>query len=206
MRIFDISMPIHPDMPVYKDREEKRPQFTITADHPSHGVRETRIGLDLHTGTHIDAPLHMVEDGAGVEAYRLADLITSCKVLDLTSVTEAIRREDLQHLAIGAGDFVLFKTRNSQRPDFDFNFVYLAADAARYLAELGIKGVGFDALGIERNQPGHETHKILFAKEIIIIEGLRLGPVPPGEYRLIAAPLAIQGVEAAPARVLLIQD
>lgn len=83
------------------------------------------------------------------------------------------------------------------------DFVYVAQDAAELLAACGVHGVGIDALGIERSQPGHPTHKTLFDKDIIVIEGLRLEDVPQGQYLLFALPMPLVGLDAAPARVLL---
>lgn len=205
-RILDVSMPVSPDMPVYKNRNEKRPRFEIVREH-AQGARETRVSIDLHTGTHLDFPLHMVEDGADSNYHRVEDIVAPCLVLDLTGVRERITKEDLARKLdrLEHGDWVLLKTRNSFIDAFDFDFVYLDETGARYLAEgdIRIRGVGIDALGIERGQPGHETHKTLFAHGIGVLEGLRLRDVPAGRYTMIAAPIKLVGVEAAPTRVIL---
>ncbi|MBO8126946.1 MAG: cyclase family protein [Firmicutes bacterium] len=203
-KIYDVSMSIEPQMPVYKNKAEKRPVFEAISTHEEKGVQETRLCLDLHTGTHIDAPWHMLADGETVDSYALEDLMGPCKVVDLTGVRGVITPQDLAGQAEHGG-FLLIKTKNSFSEEFQPDFVYLGADAARYLAEIGVRGVGTDALGIERAQPGHETHKILFQHRIVVIEGLRLAEVPAGSYRLVVAPLKIKGVEAAPARVFLIE-
>ncbi|MNG35511.1 Kynurenine formamidase [compost metagenome] len=77
-------------------------------------------------------------------------------------------------------------------------------EAARYLIECGVRGIGVDGLGIERSQQGYPTHRQLFRNNIIIVEGLRLKAVQPGTYFLVVAPLKLIGVEAAPARAVLI--
>jgi arylformamidase len=146
----------------------------------------------------------------------LEQLVRHCKVLDLTHVNEAIGRADLECISSGmpgskspgivAGDFLLFKTKNSNDQAFNPAFVYLAEEGAKYLAELGIAGVGIDALGVERSQPGHPTHKALFGAGAVIIEGLQLREVPVGSYLMVAAPLRLIGLDAAPARVLLIEE
>ncbi|GAB7386714.1 cyclase family protein [Bacillaceae bacterium] len=205
VKVYDISAPIFEGMPVYKNKAEKQPQIEIVRDFATGNVRESRIHLDCHTGTHVDAPLHMIENGETIESIPLEDLVGPCKVFDLTEVNGGITSEHLKPLSIAKDDFVLFKTRNSFVDEFDFAFVYLQEDGARYLAEIGVKGVGIDALGVERSQPGHPTHRTLFAERIIIIEGLRLKDVPAGEYFLVAAPLKLIGTEAAPARVLLLE-
>jgi arylformamidase len=202
----DISMPICPGMPVYKNKEEKQPVFETTSDFSTASAHETRLHIDAHTGTHIDAPLHMLEGGATIESIVLSQLVRSCRVVDLTGVTDAIRAADVEELGPKAGEFLLFKTRNSSDDFFNPEFVYVSADAAQRLADAGIAGVGIDALGVERAQPGHETHKRLMNAGAIIIEGLRLADVEPGVYTLVAAPLALVGVDAAPARVFLMTE
>lgn len=203
LKIYDVSMAIHPGMAVYKNKTEKRPAMEVIQD-DSKGIRETRLYLDTHTGTHVDAPLHVIPGAPGVESLPPAAFFGPCRVLDLTGVEEKIERRDLAPHGIAAGDFVLCRTRNSWCEEFDFDFVYISEDAACYLAETGVRGVGLDALGVERDQPGYPTHRTLLTRNIMLIEGLRLKEVPPGGYFLLAAPLKLVGVEAAPARVLLV--
>lgn len=203
MSLYDISMTIHPDMQVYKNKPEKRPQFEITSDFVVGQSHETKIHLDVHTGTHIDAPLHMLPAGTTVDQLSLGNLIRPCKVIDLTHIQEAIHAQDLQSLEIDPDDFLLLKTQNSWDEQFNSHFIYVAKDAAQWLVQHHIAGVGVDGLGIEREQAGHPTHKILFQQNILIIEGLRLSSISPGIYLMIAAPIKLHGLDAAPARVIL---
>lgn len=206
--IIDISMPIHVDMPVYKNIPAKRPEFQITSQHTPGAlvtVRETRVHLDVHTGTHIDAPLHMVPDGGTIDEFNPAQMVRECRVVDLTHVQGSIHRADVEGLDVQENDFLLFKTSNSFDDVFNPEFIFLAQDAAEYLAEKKIAGVGTDALGIERAQTGHPTHKTLFKAGVTVIEGLRLAKVTAGTYTLIAAPLNLVGLDAAPARILLMR-
>jgi arylformamidase len=203
MKIYDVTAPIFEGMPVYKNKPEKQPKFsTVTNDY----VTESRVDMDVHTGTHIDAPLHMVKNGETFETISLEKLVGTCKVFDVTNVEDKILKADITHLDIQENDFVLFKTKNSFDKAFNFEFIYVAEDAAQYLAEKKVRGVGIDALGVERSQPGHPTHKTLFGNNIIIIEGLRLKDVPEGQYFMVAAPLKLVGTDAAPARVLLFEN
>ncbi|MDP4089333.1 MAG: cyclase family protein [Bacillota bacterium] len=206
MKIHDISMMIHKDMPVYNNIEDKRPRVEVVSTYETGSHYESRIRLDIHTGTHLDAPLHMVEGGDTIENIDLYKCITQCTVFDLTSVDLQITKADLEGLDIKEGQFVIFKTKTSFLTEFDFNFVFLEKSAAEYLRDKKIKGVGMDALGVERSQPGHETHKALLGSGIIVLEGLALKDIQPGEYTLIALPLKIQGAEGAPARAVLIEQ
>lgn len=206
MKIYDISMKIHFAMAVYKNKDDKRPIIKVVQDFANNSAYESSLTMNMHTGTHIDAPLHMVENGATMDEFNIERVITKCKVLDFTSIEHKITKEDLLTKEINKEDFILLKTRNSFQEDFDFNFVYVEESGAQYLKDKEIKGVGIDALGIERSQSGHETHKTLFSQGITIMEGLRLKDVAEGEYFLCALPLKISGVEASPARAVLIED
>ena len=205
MRVIDISMTVSGEMPVYHDSPAKRPVHTVDKRIPRDKTNESSLSMSLHTGTHLDAPLHMIEGGWPTEFLPLERLIAPCRVLDLTHVERGITREDLLPLDIRAGEFPLFKTRNSFDQKWREDFVYLEKTGAAYLADAGVSGVGTDALGIERAQPEHETHIALLQNEIIILEGLRLGHVAPGRYLLIALPVKIKDADGAPARAVLVE-
>lgn len=206
MRIIDISMLISQSMPTYKNRPEKAPLRAWAAKLPADGVNESVYTINLHTGTHLDAPLHISPGGQSTrEALPLERLFTRAKVFDLCHIKEGIAEKDLSGFDIRKGDFVLLKTSNSFDPrGGGASFIYLREDGARYLAGLGISGVGIDALGIERDQPGHKTHHALLDRGIIILEGLVLKDAEPGEYTLIALPLKLDEADGAPCRAVLI--
>ncbi|WP_445509242.1 cyclase family protein [Rossellomorea marisflavi] len=203
MKIYDVTAPIHSDMPVYKNKPEKKP--SIKTDTNGH-VTESRISIDLHTGTHVDAPLHMFNEGETIETIDIKQLVRQVKVFDLTDAEENISYDDIKDLDIEENDFVIFKTKNSWDEEFNFEFIYVAADAAKHLAEKKIAGVAIDALGIERAQEGHPTHRTLMGNGVIIMEGLRLKDIEPGQYFMVAAPLNVQKTDASPARVLLFDE
>ncbi|WP_010173315.1 cyclase family protein [Bacillus coahuilensis] len=203
MKLYDVTAPIFQGMPVYKNKEEKQPSIqTVTNAH----VTESRISMDLHTGTHVDAPLHMMNDGQTIETIELEQLVRPVKVFDVTKTEGKVSKQDLTSFNIEKNDFILLKTKNSFDDHFNFEFIYVAEDAATFLVEKGIAGVGIDALGIERAQEGHPTHKALMSNDVIIIEGLRLKDVPEGDYFMMAAPLKLRGVDAAPARIILMEQ
>ncbi|MBB3114714.1 arylformamidase [Paenibacillus phyllosphaerae] len=204
-KIYDISMTIQPNMPVFNRNEAGQPVIRNVANHgETDGVYESRLDLNLHTGTHVDAPLHMVKDGATIEKIGLEELVGTARVVDLTHCQAFITKEDLEQLGLQRNEWVLFKTRNSYSDEFEFDFVYLREDGTRYLVDIGVRGIGTDALGIERAQKEYPTHRTLFRNSIIIVEGLRLADVTPGTYLMVIAPLKLAGVEAAPARALLL--
>lgn len=205
MKIYDISMEVHPEMQVWEDIKGLKPKL----DSKTSGyVTNTMMTTGLHNGTHIDAPLHMLENGDTFETIKLERLVRNVKVIDLTTVEDGITRSNLEAHSIEKNDFILCKTKNSyhEEPAFDHQFIFLKEDGAEYLIEKGIEGVGIDTLGIERSQEGHPTHRNLFSNDIIIVEGLRLKDITPGNYFMVAAPLKLAGTEAAPARVILLEE
>ena len=153
----------------------------------------------------LDTPKHMIQNGYTLEDLELSKVITACKVFDLTNVEDKITDKDLMGLDIQEGDFILLKTKNSFEDILESNFIYVDKSGAEYLAKLKIKGVGIDSLGIERDQPDHETHINLFNADIMILEGIVLKDIEEGKYLLNAAPIFIPGAEAAPVRAYLIK-
>ena len=203
--VIDISMEISEDMMVYKNRKENLPKITTTRDFTDSDAFETAMTIGMHTGTHLDCPLHIIEGGKTMDSLSLQQVVVPCQVLDMTNVEGGITRKDLEHKRVQRDHFILLKTKNSFEEEFNFSFVYLSASGAGYLKEQGVRGVGIDGLGIERDQPEKNTHKILLESDIIIIEGLRLEKAEEGEYLLIAAPMKIKGAEAAPVRAMLLR-
>jgi arylformamidase len=167
----------------------------------------SRLSMGVHTGTHMDAPIHFVPDGAGIERMPLAATMGPCRVVAIADPV-AIRPAELEPLGIARGERILFKTRNSARvwsgEAFMEDFVYIAQDAARYLAARGVGTVGVDYLSVGGYaKDGPETHRALLEAGVWIIEGLDLSRVGPGAYELICLPLKIAGGDGAPARALL---
>ncbi len=206
MKIYDVTMKIDPNVQVYKNLESKKPVFQTVADFKDSGHHETNIIMNVHTGTHVDFQLHMMEDGKDSSTYDVKRFIRDVKVFDLTNVVDGIRKEDLMNLDIKANDFVFFKTKNSFEDTFNFEFIYVKEDAATYLASLNIAGVGVDGLGIERSQSGHPTHLSLMQKDIDIIEGLRLKDVKEGSYMMYGQAIPLLGIDACPMSIILVEN
>ncbi len=204
MNIIDISWPISSAMTEYKNR--KTVNITPVPSERDYYMQETLLSLNVHTGTHVDAPAHFVQGGATLDQFALQAMIGDCIVLDLSFVEDCITLKNIQNYPLGEQQIVLLRTKNSLLSPTDLfssNFVYLAADAARYLVAQKVKAVGIDYLGIERNQADHATHKVLMQAQIPIIEGLRLGHVAAKSYFFCCLPLNLVGTDAAPARAIL---
>lgn len=204
--IIDISWPISPAMTAYKDK--KVVAFTTTKQFETDHVREALITLGTHSGTHIDAPAHFLGTGKTIDQQTLAMLVGACRVLDLTHCVEKITAQDLAAYDIKPGERILCKTRNSERgPEdlFDPHFIFIDQSASAFCVERKISAIGIDYLGVERAQPGHETHTTLLAAGIAVIEGLRLANVQPGAYDLVCLPLLLKGLDGGPARAILLE-
>lgn len=197
--MIDISTPIANGMAVWPGDAAVR----VMTEPFEHG-QLTSLAMSAHTGTHIDAPLHFVAGGLGIDEMPLEATVGPCQVVEVRDPV-AIRREHLPPMAPGAR--VLFKTANSRYEGaFNEEFVYLSAEAALRLVESGARCVGIDYLSIGGfHQDLVETHRILLGAGVWVIEGLRLAQVEPGEYQLICLPLKIAGADGAPARAVLVR-
>lgn len=206
LAIFDISMEISGEMPVYKNRPEKRPKISA-ARTLKDGANESKLDIFVHTGSHVDAPYHILENGKRIDEVPLDKFMGKCIVLDFTKTNDSITENSLRKnkIKINKEDIVLLKTKNKLEKEFDFNFTYLEKSGAEYLASKKIKAVGIDSLGIERNQPNHETHKILLGNDIPIFEGLDLSRVEQGNYFFHGLPLKIKKGDGSPVRAVLVK-
>jgi arylformamidase len=160
------------------------------------------VSMCLHSGTHIDAPLHYLENAAAIGGLPLGAVIGPARVISIQDPKSITARELADH-RIRRGERILFKTRNAERASFD-DYVSLAPEAAGYLAGRGIRVAGIDCLSIgSADEDGDEVHRILLGAGVWIIEGLDLSAVDPGRYDLVCLPLNIPASEGAPARAIL---
>jgi len=208
--IYDVSVPIANGMPVWPSD----PPLKLTAQNHlsrdnTHTVHVTTIEMGSHTGTHIDAPFHFVEGGRRLEEIPLDDLVGPARVVQIKGVP-SITRQHLAPLNWIDVQRVLFKTDNSAHWNdgtFYEKFVYLEPDAAEFLVQQGVRLVGIDYLSIDPyKSERHPTHFVLLPRNVIIIEGLNLSHVAPGQYQMVALPLNLQSGDGAPARVILIAN
>jgi arylformamidase len=198
VEIIDVSVPVRPGMVTYPGD----PTVTLqrVASISDGGVCNlSRLDFGVHSGTHVDAPLHFIDGAPAAESLPLDVLVGPARVLDLTAVG---RLDASAFDGVELAQRVLLKTRNSElwaRDSFADDFLALTEDGARALIGGGVRLVGIDYLSI-----GDEAaHEALLGAGVVAIEGLDLRDVDPGEYELICAPLKLVGSDGAPARVLL---
>jgi len=194
-------------MPVWpSDPPVRLTPISHRAPDKSHTVQVTRIEMGSHTGTHIDAPWHMMEGGRRLKEIPLETLLGPAMVFDIPGVP-SIGRVHLDRLSFKNVQRVLFKTDNSQHWNdgkFHERFVYLEPDAAEFLVEREIQLVGVDYLSIDKfKSEKHPSHFALLGRNVVIIEGLNLSSISAGRYEMTALPLNLQDVDGAPTRVIL---
>jgi arylformamidase len=174
-------------------------------------VNATRININAHTGTHMDAPLHFLEGTADMTEIPVEAMTGGAKVFEVATgkniTAQDIMAAEKRVGKIAEKDKIIFRTHLSGRDwikeDFHYDYPALTSDAAQYLADKKIILTGIDYLSVAPYDNLTEVHEILLKNQIWIIEGLKLSEITEGLYEIIAAPLKIQGADGSPARVLL---
>jgi len=206
MKIYDVTVAISNDLPVYPGD----PAINITRTQSLEKgdvARVSHLSFSTHIGTHIDPPSHFVMDGIPLDRVPLEILIGPARVIDVGNV-ESIDTSALERADLNGVTRVIFKTRNSlfwrESQVFREDFVYLETEAAELLVKRGVQLVGIDYLSIEKfNFDRPTTHWTLLGNNVVIVEGLDLNEVSPGDYELICLPLKIKDGDGGPARVVL---
>jgi arylformamidase len=165
--------------------------------------------LGAHSGTHIDAPMHFIVDGAAIDHVDLERLIGAARVIDIPDSVQAIDATELNKRDWKGARRVFFRTRSTLRGWMDSvrfhrDFAYIAPDAAQLLADAGVVLVGVDYISAEQfGAPTPRTHQVLLGQGIPIVEGMDLRQVQAGDYDVIVLPIKVAGHEGAPARAIL---
>jgi arylformamidase len=210
-RFIDISLPIDSALPVWPGDPPIQIRRFLELRRGD-GANASSLSCSVHTGTHVDAPAHHVEGGAGVDELPLDAFIGPAMVADLTGATE-IGRSELRTLRLPRGtQRLLFKTGNSKlwsdaAGEFHRDYVAITPEGAEWLAGSGVRLVGVDYLSVERfGATPPVVHHTLLGAGIVVLEGLDLSGVAPGNYSLICLPLRMRGLDGAPARAVLVEE
>jgi arylformamidase len=205
----DVTATLDPaTTPVYEGDAPLRFQF-LKDMRKGDGFTLSVLSLGAHSGTHIDAPMHFIRDGASIDRIPLEPLIGAARVIDIPDGVQAINATELNRHQWRGAHRVIFRTRSSVRgwmksPTFHRDFAYIAPDAAQLLADAGVQLVGIDYISAEQfGSPAPRTHQILLGKGIPIVEGLALERISAGDYDVIVLPLKVAGHEGAPARAVM---
>ena len=206
MAIFDISIGIDENLPLWPGDPELRLHWAANIEQGDL-VNLTELSMSIHTGTHIDAPLHFLPNGKPIDSLSLNVFVGEAQVVAIPQNVNLITVDILQDVCEINAARILFKTKNSQlweTSKFQQDYVALEASAAQWLVDQGVQLVGIDYLSIAPFKDPAPTHEILLSNDVVIIESLDLRLVKPGIYTLICLPLKLVGREAAPARAILL--
>jgi arylformamidase len=207
MRIYDVSVGISPQMPVWPGDpavQLERVESIASGDN----ANVSRLTCGVHTGTHVDAPLHFIDGAAPIESLSLKLLTGRAYVVNLPSA-RVIDEGTLEAAGLPPRTRrVLFRTRNSElwanEKAFQTSFVAVDASGARWLVKKGVQLIGVDYLSVAPYGQSKETHRILLEAGVVVIEGLDLSRVTQGRYSLYCLPLKLMGSDGSPARVILV--
>lgn len=206
MKLYDITVPISNDLPVYPGDPTVQISRVMSLE-KGDIARVSHVSFSTHIGTHIDPPYHFIVDGKPSDQLPLDIFIGKARVIDVGEV-KVIDAALLANFDLRDVLRVLFKTSNSrlwrESNEFQKDFVYLETDGAELLVKLGVKLVGIDYLSIEKfNFDKPTTHWTLLGAGVVIVEGLDLTEISPGDYELICLPLKIKDGDGGPARAVL---
>ena len=208
MRTYDITLTITPQTIVWPGDSPvslKRTSSITSGDNSN----VSEITMSCHTGTHVDAPDHFLNNGITVDDLTLDLLVGRAYVLHLPDVSmitaSVLMRADIPPRTRR----LLFKTRNSTlwatgNQEFQTDFVALSVDAAELLVDRNVKLVGIDYLSIAPYKSGTAVHTILLSAGVVVVEGLDLSQVSQGRYNLHCLPLKVGGADGAPTRAVLV--
>ena len=206
MKIIDISQKICPEMPVYPGDPCFHSRSVCSFD-AGDGCEVSEITLGTHCGTHVDAPAHMLKDGAVLEEVPLGCFFGPCHVLTITA--DVITEEMLRGYDVQAGERILLRTDpdGSYLEKQRYNPAVLSMDAAQHLAERKVRLIGIDSLSVEDMEISNgAVHRTLLRAGIAILEGLQLRHAVDEYYLLSAFPLALSGENGSPCRAVLIEE
>ena len=208
MRIYDITVPLSPALPVYPGD----PEVTITPVAQLQWgdvANVSRLVLSSHTGTHLDAPRHFFAEGMTIDRLDLDLLIGPARVCAFPHATTHLTADDLRPLGLAGTRRLLLKTSNAtlwEKTGFQTNYIALTESAAHLLVDMGVHLVGIDYLSVDAfERQDFPVHRTLLGAGVLILEGLDLRAVPPGDYELLALPLLLQHGDGAPVRAILRQ-
>jgi arylformamidase len=201
-KIIDISMDLNEKTVVWI--KDPAPKLKPICRQPEAECNFTWLDFSSHAGTHIDAPFYLFSNKWTSDKVPFDRLIGSCQVLDLTEVDDMITADHLKKFKIRE-KIVLIRTKNSLdlMEKYNANHVAMTPAAAEFLVDQGITTIGYDYQSFERNGQ-NQLHNIFMKKDIICIDNLRLAKAIKKKYYLICLPLKVTGIDAAPARAILI--
>ena len=208
MKVYDLTHTIKNDMPVYPGTEQ--PQLTTACTIEEAGYRETLLHMFSHTGTHMDAPAHMLLDGAPLDSYGTDKFTGTAVVVDCRGETD-ISLPLLQRYDLDGVDFVLFCTEWDKKwgsPEYYEGFPCLTADAAAHLASLPLKGVGEDTISLDPcDSVDFPNHITLLRADFVNTENLKgLDALLGRRFTFVTLPLKFENADGCSCRAIAMED
>jgi len=202
----DISLPLDSDLATWPGSPGVLTTSRMSIERGD-AANVTQLSMDVHSGTHVDAPCHFIDTGQSIDELGLDPFVGPAVVLD-TGPAKEIDGAVLDAAAIPPDTKrLLLRTVNSSQParaPFREDYAALTLDGAEWLVDArDLELVGIDYLSIQRYTEPPDVHQTLLGSGLAILEGLDLRGVAPGAYELVCLPLRLIGVEGAPARAIL---
>jgi arylformamidase len=204
MALIDISPLLRAGMGVFPGDAAFQVTQTFTIG-PGCPVNVAEIAMSTHCGAHADAPLHYDPNGASIDRLDLADFIGPARVIDARGKESLCGFDEISAALDGAPPRLLFRLMDRLDPMvWPTGFRALAPDTVEHLAARGTRLIGVDVTSIDpETSKDLPCHMVCRAHDLRIIENLVLADVAPGDYELIALPLNLSGLDAAPVRAVL---
>jgi arylformamidase len=207
MRYWDITYPLKPGIATWPGDPAMQLQPLLKLK-CGDDVNTSLITLGSHTGTHVDAPAHVLPDGQATEFLPLEALLGPASVVDCRACSQ-VSAADLQLLLPAGCRRLLIKTLVglADQPDTIFPYSPLTCDAANWLIDQQVLLVGLSSPSVDAYDSADlPVHRILLQAGIVIVERLALEDVPSGLYQLFCLPLPLIGADGAPVRAILVAD
>ena len=208
MKIYDLTHTIKNDMPVYPGTEQ--PRLTTACTIETAGYRETLLHMFSHTGTHMDAPAHMLPNGAPLDSYGADKFTGTAVVIDCRGEAN-ISLPLLQRHDLTGVDFVLFCTGWDKKwgvPAYYEGFPCLTPDAAAYLAALPLKGVGEDTISLDPcDSTDFPNHITLMRADFVNTENLTgLDALVGRRFTFVTLPLKFENSDGCSCRAIAMEE
>ena len=204
MKIIDLTHFIAESMPVYPG--SRRPSISDANTIVKDGYAEKMISMSSHTGTHIDAPAHMIDKGTSLDMMDFSRFAGMAYVIDVSSLKKKeIGEADVSLKAMSEADFILFYTGWSQfwgKDQYFKDYPVLSAELATKISQLNLKGIGLDVISIDPvGAKDFVNHMIIFRSDMLIIENLtNLDLLREKEFMFVCNPLKLKDADGSPVR------
>lgn len=210
MKVLDLSYEINSNMSTYT--KEEKPKIYDIASIDKDGYNEKILRICTHTGTHIDSPNHMISKVKSIDEFDISQFIGKALLIDVSNIKNIEINNIIKYKdKIEEVDFIILRTGWEKywgSSEYLNGYPSLTEEAAKWLCEFNIKGIGIDSISIDKfDSIDFEIHNIILSRGKIIIENLNnLSYISKEIFTLVATPLKIKNGDAAPVRAIGLID